>query len=189
MEWSNELSRIASYGVELGPGLSMAELSAAEERVGCRFPPDLRSFLQTALPSGNRWPDWRDLGSPEISDYLEWPGDGIAFDIENNVFWWPAWGPKPSDLQDAIEVMRRHVREAPALIPIFGHVYLPAEPGLVGNPVLSVYQTDVIYGGRILSDYLGRYGNSEGWELPRCDEVRRIRFWSDLVEENGGCVS
>src|SRR5262249_26515076 len=137
MDWSHELALLASRGVELTPGLSAAELSAAEERVGCRFPPDLRSFLQTALPSGAGWPNWRVPDSPYIADRLEWPADGIAFDIEHNVFWWPAWGPRPNQLGQAVALMRERVRLAPKLIPICQHVYLPAEPELAGNPALS----------------------------------------------------
>jgi hypothetical protein len=188
MAWACELTHLESHGVELAPGLSAAELSAAEERVGCRFPPDLRSFLGAALPSGTRWPDWRVPYSPFIADRLAWPTEGIEFDIRNNVFWWPAWGAQPDHLDQAVEVMREQIRGAPKLIPIFGHVYLPAAPEAAGNPVLSVYQTDIIYGGRNLGDYLRRFGNSEGWELPRCDEVRKIWFWSELIEWNGGCV-
>jgi hypothetical protein len=189
MSWSGELALLASRGVELAPGLSDAELVVAEERVGCHFPPDLRSFLQTALPRGTAWADWRDSDPSFIDARLAWPAEGIAFDIEHNAFWWPAWGPRPDDLSCAIEVMREQIRNAPRLIPIFRHVCLPAEPELAGNPVLSVYQTDIIYGGRNLGDYLARFGNSEGWELPRCDEVRPIRFWSELVVWNDGCRS
>jgi hypothetical protein len=187
MDWTRELAVLASRGVEFAPGLSQAELSVAEERVGCQFPPDLRSFLRTALPSGTGWPDWRVPASPEIADRLGWPAAGFEFDIRNNVFWWPAWGPQPGDLDQAVAVMRERVREAPQLIPICQHVYLPAEPAVAGNPAFSVYQADIIYGGRNLGEYLRRVRSGEEWELPRCDEVRRIRFWSEVVEWNAGC--
>ncbi len=189
MDWSRELTLLANRGVEFAPGLSESELSAAEERVGCHFPPDLRSFLRTALPiSGARWPDWRVPHSAYIADSLGWPVEGFEFDIRHNVFWWPAWGPRPGDVDQAVAVMRERVREAPKLIPICQHVYLPAEPELAGNPALSVYQADIIYGGRNLGEYLRRILSGEEWELPLCDEVRRIRFWSEVVEWNSGCA-
>jgi len=188
MKWSTEIALLQSRGVTFERGLTDAELSAAEERVGCRFPPDLHSFLQGALPTGQGWPDWREPDSQCITDRLDWPADGIAFDITNNVFWWPAWGNKPSALADAIALMRERVGEAPKLIPICRHVYLSAEPGVAGNPALSVYQTDIIYGGRDLGEYLRRILSGEEWPLPRCDEVRRIRFWSELIEWNDGCI-
>jgi hypothetical protein len=40
------------------------------------------------------------------------------------------------------------------LIPIYIHRMLPSEPHLAGNPVFSVYKTDVIYYEAGLRDYL-----------------------------------
>jgi hypothetical protein len=36
--------------IDLEAGLTNAEVIAAENRFGFKFPPDLREFLQTALP-------------------------------------------------------------------------------------------------------------------------------------------
>jgi hypothetical protein len=48
----------------------------------------------------------------------------------------------------------------PRLVPVFSHRYLPAEPHLSGNPVLSVYQTDIIYYGSNLKRYIAHeFGN------------------------------
>jgi hypothetical protein len=137
---------------------------------------------------GASWPDWRVPDSPYIGDRLGWPAEGFEFDIRHSAFWWPAWGPRPRDLEQAVAVMRERIREAPILIPICQHVYLPAEPELAGNPVLSIYQADIIYGGRNLGEYLRRIRSGEEWILPQYDEVRRIRFWSDVVEWNGECA-
>ncbi len=188
MDWSFELALLERRGVKYAPGLCEADLLIAEERVGCHFPADLRSFLRTALPCGAGWPDWRNPQSAQIAGRLDWPAEGFEFDIRNNVFWWPAWGPQPEDVDHAVAVMRERIREAPKLIPICQHVYLPAEPELAGNPALSVYQTDIIYVGRNLAEYLRRVRSGDEWELPRCDEVTRIRFWSEVVEWNHGCA-
>lgn len=40
------------YRVEFEPGLSDAEVEQVERQHGFRFPPDLRAFLQTAMPVG-----------------------------------------------------------------------------------------------------------------------------------------
>ncbi len=45
------------HRVEFAPGLSDREIAAVEKRFKFRFPPDLRAFLQTALPSGPQFPD------------------------------------------------------------------------------------------------------------------------------------
>lgn len=191
MNWTVELNWLEKCGVTLKAGLSDAELAAAESRVGCDFPPDLRSFLQTALPVGDVWPDWRNLQSPMLEDKLAWPCDGFAFDINNGVFWHHTWEQRPGNTEDAIKTAARELANVPSLIPIACHVYLPAQPKAAGNPPLSIYQTDIIYGGRNLSDYLLRFmkGLDSDWTLPRCDEVQRLRFWSDVVEWNEGCIT
>jgi hypothetical protein len=74
----------------------------------------------------------------------------LAFDIENNGFWNQEWGEKPSGLEVALATAKRCFAAAPKLIPLYSHRYLPAEPVSAGNPVLSVYQADIIYYGRDL---------------------------------------
>jgi hypothetical protein len=76
------------------------------------------------------------------------------------------------------------MENAPRLIPIFGHRYLPAEPEIAGNPVFSVYQTDIIYYGVDLRRYLSCEFGGLDYALANRDEPRRIRFWADLVEDN-----
>jgi len=111
----------------------------------------------------------------------------MCFDIENNVFWPDSWGAKPASLTEAFEIAKQKIETAPKLIPVFGHRYLPDRPSLEGNPVFSVYQTDIIYYGSNLwnyfenefSDYFGtaRYHIS--------DPLRPIEFWSDYVDGGG----
>ena len=82
---------------------------------------------------------------------------------------------------------RRAVSEAPVLIPICSHRYIPAEPFESGNPVFSVHQTDIIYYGADLMDYLQNefsyYFGRAGYAI--CRTPRPVRFWSRLAEENG----
>lgn len=167
-------------GIELAPGLTEEQLGAAESAHGFRFPPDLRAFLGRALPIGDRFPDWRDPTSELILDFLDWPAHSMCFDIEHNTFWFPAWGPRPDDLEAAQTRAREAVRAAPFLIPIFGHRYLPAAPCEAGNPVFSVYQTDIIYYGFDLTSYW-----AHEFEIPNPFPVpqapREIEFWTEIA--------
>lgn len=86
-DWSREIALLQQAGVSLGPGLSDAELSAAEAHCQAPFPPDLREFLGVAIPVGSRFPNWRALHEPELGRILEWPFEGIRFDIEHSSFW------------------------------------------------------------------------------------------------------
>lgn len=74
--------------------------------------------------------------------------------------------------------------KAPKLIPILGHRYIPEEPHERGNPVFSVYQTDVIYYGADLEDYFRREFASAPWGAGAVEPRKRVPFWSDLVERN-----
>jgi hypothetical protein len=170
-------------GVEFAPGLAAREVGAAESEHGFRFPSDLRAFLENALPVGEGFPDWRSPVSQLIKDSLAWPADGMCFDVEHNAFWLPAWGPMPGSLEEAHAKARQAVRDAPFLIPIFGHRYLPASPCHSGNPVFSVYQTDIIYYGLDFPSYLSaEFGVPNPFPVP--DLPREIEFWSEMERLN-----
>ena len=187
----NELiDRLRRWGHSITAGLSDAEVSSIEARFSFHFPPDLRGFLQQALPVSGAWVDWRNGSTEEIQRGLAWPLDGIIFDIEHNAFWLESWGLRPALLADAIEVARTEVAKVPTLIPIFSHRYMPDEPPHAGNPVFSVYQRDIIYYGYDLASYLGNEF-SEGQEgrpvggiyQPDVfrEQPRPIRFWDEIV--------
>jgi hypothetical protein len=71
--------------------------------------------------------------------------------------------------------------KVPTLIPIYGHRYLPAAPAPAGSPVFSVYQTDVVYCGDNLLDYVAHEFHTPP-PHPTRDDRPHIRFWSDLAE-------
>lgn len=173
-------------GVSFTEGLTDAECSAIEAEGRFRFPPDLRAFLQGALPVSHSFVDWRGTRGPDLVRRFEFPFEGIAFDIEANVFWLPEWGPKPDALVDALAVARAAFDAAPHLIPIYGHRFIPEDPHEAGNPVFSVMQTDIIVYGADLADYLEREFHDFFPHPPREDiaDVRVIDFWSRLVEAN-----
>src|SRR4051812_5055604 len=72
------------HRVEFDAGLTDAEVIAVQRRFGFQFPPDLREFLQTALPRGPRFPDWRSGDEAALREWLDLPRHGVAFDVEHN---------------------------------------------------------------------------------------------------------
>jgi hypothetical protein len=160
-------------------GLTDEELVSIESRFRFTFPPDLRAMLSVALPISPGFPDWRSEEPEELERLLDWPADGVCFDITNNEFWLEGWGERPFDTDQACQLAREQIADAPVLIPIYGHRYIPAHPALEGNPVFSVYQTDIIYYGRNLADYLEREFRATAPNEPIAD-ARHIPFWSDL---------
>ncbi|MGB7284709.1 MAG: hypothetical protein WBE13_20750 [Candidatus Acidiferrum sp.] len=184
------LEAMRQQGIVFEKGLMADEFESLEHRNGFRFPDDLREFLSLGLPVSDHFPDWRTgkvvggHGSRSTIDGLiDWPARGMCFDIENNGFWMQEWGPRPDQLEDAFQVAREFVKQAPPLIPVFSHRFLPAEPLTAGNPVLSVYQTDIIYYGPELASY---WVNEFKLPIPSENkEPKSIRFWSDIIDGIG----
>ncbi len=151
-------------------------IAAAEYRWGVRFPPDYRLFLQRlysvdhpayaqqyhadgSMTRRERTAFYRWLSeAPEdvatIQSMLDWLRQGLEFDIEQNVLWLDGWGAQPPTLDAQKERIRELVASAPKLLPIYSHRYLLAEPCQAGNPILSVYQSDIIVYGDDLRSYL-----------------------------------
>jgi hypothetical protein len=160
-------------------GYTLAELNTAQQKFGLIFPPDLVALLSNGRPVDGH--DWTD--EVAIRRALDWPLEGLLFDVEYNRLWWPEWGERPASSDARKDVLRSVISRAPKLIPLIGHRYLPEEPHEAGNPVFSVYQSDVIYYGADLADYFER--EFAGWRhRPWPDHIKHIAFWSDLVEFN-----
>ncbi len=164
-----------------GPGLSAEEIETAERKWSVKFPPDLRFFLKTMTSTSKRFIHWTKSPDAMISERFAWPFDGFCYDLEHNDIWLPEWGPKPETLEAKIEVFKTFYDAAPKLIPIYGHRYIPSAPPKAGNPVFSVYQSDVIYYGASLRnflecEFLGR-DDIDPWPVETW-----IPFWSDWAE-------
>ncbi len=192
MEFQRYKSTLESAGVVFEAGLTTQEVHQIETRYRFRFPSDYCAFLRYALPVSHDFVDWRNVSEARILKMLSWPYEGMCFDIEYNNFWLHAWGPRPDRLPDAFAIAKRAIAQAPTLIPIFGHRYIPAVPAEEGNPIFSVYQTDIIYYGRDLGEYLENefgyyfFGQSR-YQIT--EPVKLIAFWSYLVDINNGIVA
>jgi len=97
------------------------------------------------------------------------------------MFWPRSWGPRPTDPAQAEAVTRERMTAVPMLIPVFAHRYLPAAPWPSGSPVFSVYQTDVIFYGDDLADYVAHEYHLPEASLRDHLPPVRIPFWSDLA--------
>jgi hypothetical protein len=174
--WLDVIALLKGVGLEFDSGLTDREVEIAERKFNFCFPLDLRAFLQTALPTAEHFPNWRSGDETEIPKRLGWPLDGCLFDVEHADFWLPEWGPRPGLLADALKIATAKITEAPKLIPIYSHRYIPEEPHESGNPIFSVHQMDIIYYGFDLDDYLRHEFDLPGrkqWPA----KMRPIEFW------------
>lgn len=181
-----ELIRQEGHGIE--EGLTEGEFAHIEQTLQFRFPPDLRAFLAHALPTGRDFPDWRHADREMFEGHQQWLLSGILFDLEYNDYWLSSWGERPTELDIAKQVITEQFRKAPLLIPIFAHRFMPSVPSRAGNPVFSIWQTDIICYGSNLENYLIREFNrgpiEECFTDYEIDCERPFPFWDDLYEAN-----
>jgi hypothetical protein len=101
----------------------------------------------------------------------------LLFGVDNGL-WWPGWGERPVQQDARHEIVRDAVRQAPRLIPILSHRFIPETPSEIGNPIFSMHGFDTIYYGADLAEY---FANEFGG-MHVVGTTRRISFWSDLAE-------
>lgn len=191
------LARFEGRECRIAPGLTVAEFARVEAEFGFEFADDHRAFLAAGLPlsipyddppgvfrtSSDPWPNWRD-GDPEVlRDRLNWPVEGLLFDVEHNVYWDAAWGERPEELGRALEIARVNLADVPKLVPLYAHRYLPDGHGTYGHLVLSVWQTDIICYGADLSDYIEREFGAPRRTLDDAAKSPRatVGFWRDFL--------
>lgn len=176
---------LKSHQIIFESGLSDEEIVKVEGGHGFQFPPDLRLFLQTALAVTGGFPNWRSESENDLRHrFLDRPNRGVLFDVEHNDFWPRDWGTRPPGLANALATADRCLKEAPRLIPVRSHHFLPASPSLEGNPVFSVRQTDIACIGRDLTSYLMSLfepdGQAPGPIHPDCV----VPFWTEVARMN-----
>lgn len=167
-------------------GLTNAQLAVVEDAVEAELPFEIGLLLVMGVPDGEGWPDWRDNPAGHVAAWHERLIGGITFDIRENGFWSPSFGPRPDDVDEQVEAAVRAYPELPTLFPVHGHRAIPisAAPGFdtaSGNPILSVVQTDVIV---YADDLAGLLHRDFGVPLPlwQREGERRFAFWSDLAD-------
>lgn len=168
-------------------GLSDTQVKQAEALYDIVFPPDVRQLIQAMKPekgSMMSFPDWGDFSQENIDaiqKQLNWPIEGVLFDVEHNSFWLNAWGSKPATLQEQLLVASRQLQSVPKLIPITGHRYIPSTPNECGHPVYSVYQTDIIFYGENLWDYFEIEFKKKPYSQLDFSAIKPIPFWNDMA--------
>lgn len=185
--------RLAETGLyEFEPGLTDAEFERIEQTYGFEFADDHRAFLATGLPinvppEGGQtwsrpWPEWRGGDMDSLRRQLDWPVEGVLLDVEHNSFWHEGWGERPPDGPTALATARRQLAQVPVLVPLYAHRYLPAGRGTFGHPVLSMWQTDVIYYGLDLPDYIHREFDGARRDVDESwNPQASAPFWRDLL--------
>ncbi|MFT3705540.1 MAG: hypothetical protein QM802_24435 [Agriterribacter sp.] len=182
------INLLAHKGVLFEKGLSDLEVTQVQEKFQILFPPDLKLLLQTQLPISDRFVNWRQgLSDNEVAenivDRLNWPLDGILWDLRNDA-WLSIWGDKPKKHEDKVAIIKSCYSQVPKMVPIYSHRYIPSDPDNSGNPIFSIHQTDIIYYGFDLATYFSHEFYFELNDSFRIIDrpIRQIKFWSWCVD-------
>ncbi len=200
-------------GTRWRAGLDEQQIDAIELHRKLRFPKDYRQFL-AVLNAPDRglysvgWSDDPPYGMVEGDDepsYFDWrkddeaivealnfPSEGLFFDVNENDLWPDSWGERPDKAEDLHKKFAGVVATAPPLIPITGHRYLLADSLEAGNPVLSVWGSDIIcYGSNLRNFLLLEFCGLLGLDRDEVSEVANvgiskekiaaIPFWGELM--------
>ncbi|XP_057445007.1 uncharacterized protein LOC130737273 [Lotus japonicus] len=173
------IERLKSTNAVVEEGLSDTEFSSIESNFGFTFPPDLRAILQQGLPISPGFPNWRSSSGQQL---LNLPASSILRRVSNNQFWHPSWGPHP---EDPVQAARRLLSDAPRLVPIYRHCYMPCSPNVAGNPVFHIDHDGHV---RVVSfDVAGFFCEVSKEEGPvwAATSARRIGFWSEVADGRG----
>ncbi|KAK8652880.1 hypothetical protein V6N13_126903 [Hibiscus sabdariffa] len=190
------IQQLESLDIPILPGLTDQEFSSIESTFHFSFPPDLRSILQEGLPVDPSFPNWRSSSPQQLNILLNLPLLSLSKNIKLRNFWSQSWGPKPSNPNDALALVKQLFTTAPILVPIYRNCYIPSTPNAAGNPVFYVDGEEV----RILSfdvtrffqevEFLRRGGVFKPFMRRKNNKVpawaataaRRIEFWTDVAE-------
>jgi hypothetical protein len=173
--------------IKFDKGLNADEYLEIETFYDISFPKSLKEMYQVAVPVSHSFYNWRDFSKAnveKIKSKLEWPLEGVLFDVEENCFWDNSWGEKPTDLIEAKKKCIEEMKKVPRLLPIYSHRYIPIVKGIDNPPIFSVYQTDAIYYGVDLENYLRIEFGFLPWDFINeaidKDEIVQIPFWSQF---------
>jgi hypothetical protein len=196
-------------------GMNESKINDIEKKYQIRFPPDYREFLKILHTvdfkpkDGQFFFNWL-KNEQVVVDKLNWP----YFSISQDRIWLKSWGTAPDSQDEIVNRFNKWYRDAPKLIPIFGHRYIISEPCKDGNPILSVFGSDTIIYGWNLKHYLLSefsedmpdelfekiYDDEDGsWSNDYKDEIQDIfdsnwlnssyndiPNWGELIKQSGG---
>lgn len=161
------------WGARWDSGLTQGEINNLEKKWDINFPHDYRLFLEILHcidrpdiiehdDGDEQYEDEEDVmfynwkkHSKEIEKRFNWPYETILQDVlGNNQVWLKSWGTRPDNDMDSEAIFQQWYKKAPKLIPIFGHRFIINEQVKTGNPVLSIWGSDIILYGWNLREYL-----------------------------------
>ena len=176
------ISLLTYQGVKFDVGLSKSEIDKIEKIYEFHFPLSLRCFLEECLPISKGFYNWRNFKTDNIErikEKIKKPVNDIL-ELADEVPWCDKWGKEPEDRTVFFQIVKKMIKEAPVVIPIYAHRYMPEI--MNGDvPIISIHGVDIIYYGCNLEEYfLIEFGELKQENL-NYSGITKIPFWSDIM--------
>ena len=183
-KYKDIISKLKEKDVVINHGMSAQEMIEIEKFYNISFPVELKNLYSVGVPISNGFYNWRDMSSKNtkiIKNALKMPIKGLQSDLENGDFWCENWGLQPDNIEEAQRVLLKHYNNAPKVIPIYSHRYMPFIPENTNIPVFSIMGSDIIYYGTNLISYLDvEFGSKQYKDIMQAN-FQHVDFWSDLL--------
>ncbi len=176
------LELLKNRDILLEPGLTTDEFDQIQNIYDVEFPAPLHDFLGSILPVSKGFYNWRNFSKHNvefIKACMQFPVEYIC-NQTNEVDWNEEWGIEPTNEEVRDDEIRKRALNAPKLIPIYLHRYMP-----LGHfnryPIISIHGIDVIYYGKDINDYIRNEfgnGNRAGYDY---ETIQKVPFWTDLM--------
>jgi len=180
--YKKSIKLLEKYGVELKKGLTYDEIVQVEKIYDIKFPNSLQKLLTMALPVSKGFYNWRNFKEDNVNfikQVINTPIEDI-YDMAESVDWCDSWGKEPKDEEDIAKEVKKRLKNAPKLIPVFSHRYIPMI--LDENPpIISIHGVDIIYYGKDLKDYFEIEFENKRQDSILFSNIKPIPFWSDLM--------
>lgn len=180
--YRNIIKSLKSQGIIFEAGLTCEEISKIEKIYEIQFPKCLKEFLMEGVPISKGFYNWRNFEQENIDfikEIIYLPIKTI-YELAAEVYWCDDWGEEPENEIDIAEKVREKLKNAPKLLPIYTHRYMPMlldeQP-----PIVSIHGIDIIYYGENLEDYFHvEFGRKRQSEI-RFENIDPIPFWSEIM--------
>lgn len=163
MAYQHIISIMKEKGVSFDKGLTEQEIRQIEKIYNISFPASLTDFYKKALPIGEMFVKWNDFSESNI------------YNIRERMY-----SPYKWLSQDITYCESFRNADAPNLIPIYSHRYMPCinhpDP-----PVFSTVGADTIWYGKNLKEYLY---NEFIRDYHITADIPYVTLWSDIISEN-----
>ena len=179
---------LKNNGVKFSKGLLQDEIDEIEKIYEIKFPKSLCEFYKQGFPvsaDDNRFPQWMNFSDENISKIkkrIYAPYEWLLKYVKIG-FWVPQWGETKESNDEKIQKYLEIITDAPKLIPLYSHRYMPVLDGVDNPPVISTVGRDtIIYGGNLYEYLRNEFGN-RGDFFVKQNHIN-IPFWSDVIKAN-----